>query len=354
MTTNGIQNLVFKDSTSPTRLRQRRIKEEFSRKIAEISTYDFVQKHVCRYLPEYQDTQLQPDEFAASVVQNDGTGPATVKYSIKGSAGAFAKLYADESGRHCYNVLCRLRDTGFNAQDGYLVAEPLCFLTELNILLMREAQGESVASQIAQDNPLAANGVREAAKWLLRLHNSSTRIGKVDAPWYILSKLSARLSKAARSHPEELDRITTMLKRLQKVSDRLGRVELTQTHGQYRPVHVFLGDETVTVVDLDRSRPSDPAKDLAEFIHRMRSNIFHHSASLNDMDYLTGEFLKEYATERPSGLENLQFYQCYHILVSICRNMTKTSTQDPSWEPMVTFYTNEFESAMSGKFSQLR
>jgi aminoglycoside phosphotransferase (APT) family kinase protein len=162
-------------------------------------------------------------------------------------------------------------------------------------------------------------------------------------------KLSDRLAKAAAAHPQELKRLTAMLVRLGEVAERRRAGEVVQAHGQFRPIHVFLSGETITVIDVDRSVPSDPAKDLAEFVHRLRSTILRASGSLTQADLLTRRFLEEYAAQAPSRLDTLPFYQGFHILVSLCRHMKQLQTDDPAWGSTIDFYTAEFEAAMSAK-----
>ncbi len=324
------------------------VKKEFEKRIADISRYDFVQRFVYSSLPELRETSIHADEFEVSTVQNDGTGPATLEYRFRPSTRLFAKLYRDESGAHAYRVLRSLYDDGFGRDYRYEVAEPISFVAANNLLITRAAEGASLDSYLSSDRNAALKGVREAATWLAKLHSSPIRVGKVDDPWYMFSKLSARMSKVALAHPQELKTLTAMLAKLEELERGLVKGEPVQTHGQFRPIHVFLTDEKITLVDLDRSRPSDPAKDLAEFIHRLRSEIFHRSYGMNYADRLTEAFLSEYSARRPSGL-NLAFYRCFHILVSKCRKMTGMTTSDPSWERKNNFYSSEFDKALSGR-----
>jgi aminoglycoside phosphotransferase (APT) family kinase protein len=214
---------------------------------------------------------------------------------------------------------------------------------------MREARGETLASYLGQDGGKALSGVQEAARWFRRLHGSPLRLGKVDQPWYMFLKLSDRLAKAAAAHPQELKYLTAMLVRLGEFAERREEGEVVQGHGQFRPIHVFLSGESTTVIDVDRSVPADPARDLAEFIHRLRSTILRDVGAMERADLLTSAFLNEYAAYKPSRLGTLSFYWGFHILVSLCRHLKQLQADDPAWGPTVDFYTGEFEVAMSGK-----
>ena len=104
------------------------------------------------------------------------------------------------------------------------------------------------------------------------------------------------------------------------------------------------------MIDVDRSVPLDPAKDLAEFVHRLRSTILRGSGSMKQANLLTRTFLDEYAAQKPARLGTLSFYHGFHILVSLCRHMKQLKANDPAWGPTIDFYVGEFEAAMSGKF----
>ena len=328
------------------RVPPKQVKEELEQRIAAISRYEFVHQVVSPALPEYREMAIRPDDVTVCTVQNDGTGPASVAYRIRGSTTLFAKLYPDESGSHAYNVLRHLWHGGFHREQRYQVPEPVCFVAEYKLLLMREAQGACLDTYLNQDRVRALEGVKEAASWLRRLHSSPIRVGRAEQPWYIFLKLSDRLSKAAATHPQELKQLTALLDRLGVLAACRQDGQIVQVHGQFRPIHVFLSGETVSVIDLDRSCPAEPAKDVAEFIHRLRSTVFRASGARHHANALTQAFLDAYAARLP----NLPFYQGFHIVVSLCRHLKKLQADDPQWEPTINFYMGELEDAISGSF----
>jgi len=83
---------------------------------------------------------------------------------------------------------------------------------------------------------------------------------------------------------------------------------VVQTHGRFHHDHVFLSPEAVTVIDLDRSRPADPAKDVAEFVRVLRLAAFRAGVD----EALTGEvteaFLAEYLGLVPAAAAGLPHY----------------------------------------------
>jgi hypothetical protein len=320
--------------------RQRRL----AARIEQISRCDMLDRLIYRTLPEYRNGGGRPELCRMRLVQNDGTGAATVEYETEHSIRVFAKLYFDDSGAHSYEIMRTLWKNGFGPEDPFQVAEPLGFFPEYNLLLTRAAPGLPVASA-SNDSELAA-GARRAADWLVHLHRSSLRVGSDRYPWEAYHKLIRRLAKASAKHPDKLEGMTELLDRWEAACSNF-ELKFVQAHGQFRHIHVFVSNGKTTVIDLDRSRPSDPGKDLAEFIHRMRTHAFKASGGATRAAEATDAFLGHYAAQLPENLANLFFYWGYHTLVSLWRFMKSSTTGDQDWERMTDYYKSEFEYALS-------
>ena len=259
-----------------------------------------------------------------------------------------AKLFFDDSGRHSHATLHTLWQAGFNDTQRYRVSQPFGFSRDLNMMLMRYAPGECLDDYVMEESPRALEGVREAARWIARLHSSPVRFGTEEQPWYIFLKTADRLSKVSSAHPNLVKDFGALSTRLRRLAENQVPIDPVQTHGQYRPIHVYVADETVTVIDLDRSGPADPSRDIAEFVHRMRSTIHRKQGPREHADAMTAAFLGEYAKHVPRNLSNLPFYLGFLVLVSLCRHVRKLGQDDPEWEPVMTHYLEEFDAALAG------
>jgi Phosphotransferase enzyme family len=324
--------------------RQAQSRNMLAERVRELSHPENLRRYIYGSLPEYGGKSVEPERCRLSVVQNDGTGAATVECITEDSIRVFAKIYPDASGQHSHRVLSTLWSDGFGPSSRFRVSEPLAFYPELNMLVTRGAEGLPVAS--AQSEAEMAEGAREAARWLASLHTSELRLGAVAYPWEVFHKLTRRLAKAAAQHPKLVDEMIAMLDRFEQIAARF-QLRLVQTHGQFRHIHVFLAD-AVTVIDLDRSRPADPGKDLGEFLHRMRTHRFKETGGASRAEEATSAFLDEYASRLPENLDNLPFYWCYHTLVSLWRFAKSHTPDDPLWPRMNEFYLSEFELAAGG------
>jgi hypothetical protein len=328
-------------------------RNELAQRIEQVSRPEFIQKYVIGSLPEFKGRSASPDNCQISIVQNDGTGAATIQYEIEDSTSVFAKLYASDGtgaahGAHSFQVLSALWNDGCGRDSRYRVSEPLGFYPEFNMLLIRGAEGTLVASAESDDE--LAHGSREAARWIAQMHMSDVRVGDTRYPWEVYHKLMHRLAKAAANNPERVDDLIEMADRFEDLARKV-KPHFVQAHGQYRHIHVFVGDETVTVIDLDRSRPSDPAQDLGEYIHRMRTKRYKATRGESRAEEATQAFLEEYGAKLPHNLVNLPYYWGYHNLVSLWRYMKSSTPQDPAWEDMLKFYRSEFERAESFRWS---
>src|SRR5215211_3042790 len=86
-----------------------------------------------------------------------------------------------------------------------------------------------------------------------------------------LFKLADGLAKGAAANPREADLLLNLLQRLRELAPSPDApAPIAITHGQYTPSNVFVAGTRAAVIDLDRLCYSDPAKDVAMFLYRLR------------------------------------------------------------------------------------
>ena len=259
------------------------VKRELSRRVDIVTQPRCLESQIRPYLRAEAGVN---GDWQTRVVQLDGTGAATIEIGLGGQQRVFAKLYPDESGSLIYEKLKTLRTCGFGPGERYQAVEPLDFIPEYGMLLTKGAEGLPVSAHIGVDEGAVLAGAREAAIWLAKLHNTPLRIGPPRALLDSgeLLPLARRLAKTLCRRPQFLGLALEMIQALEDLAGDTVEGLLVQSHGQYRPIHVFIGDSTVTVIDLDRSRPCDPARDTAEFLHRLRMTTFWHTGSVEPAD----------------------------------------------------------------------
>lgn len=283
---------------------------------------------------------LAPDgPWESRVVQLDGTGAATLEVSLGGRAVAFAKLFPDGSGSAVTRTLAALRQHGFGEGAEHQAVEPLAFVPEHDLLLAAVAPGTCVADAIGTDPDALVAGCACAGRWLARLHTSPLRLGRAQ-PLLVTAEFAPvahRLAKAAARCPEELGTALDLLDVLDELARDAVEGRWVQCHGQYRPVHVFVdttgrsgtAPPTVTVIDLDRSSPGDPARDVAEFLHRLRTTTHSATGSVEGAEEPSRAFLEAYRSGVPdrgeAHLANLRLHQARYLVHSYNQQLKSRS-----------------------------
>ena len=292
--------------------------------------------------------------WTTKVIQLDGTGAATVRVELGGRSPVFAKLFPFDDGPAVFGKLQALRSAGLGAGSRYQAVEPLAWYDREKVLLCRGAPGRAVSELLGGDPEVLTEGVAESGTWLGRLHSSSVRLGRPQSLLVTgeLTSLAKRLSKVAADNPGYLDTALGMLERLDRLT--LDTVDglVAQSHGQYRPIHVFTTPEVVTVIDLDRSAPADPARDVAEFLHRLRLGVHGATGDITAADAPCAAFLAAYreAVGRADLLANLPFHWARYVFHSLNRKV-KTGEVGAARPEDDTYrlYREEFDRVVDGR-----
>jgi aminoglycoside phosphotransferase (APT) family kinase protein len=304
---------------------------------------DIVMQCLMPHLPGRATGDLPAWDCKAIMVQNTGTGRVTIRCEVDTDTVIFAKRYVDGLGAHSYGVQKRFWESGFGKGSKFQVPEPVAFLPEQNLFLMRKGQGVPLAALMGDRSGEWKAGIREAARWLSAFHRSSLRVGDPEPEWDSLKtfRLATRLVKTAAARPSErmllLDLVQTLKERFATLPD--GR-PIVQTHGRFHHDHVLLSAEAVTVIDLDRSRPADPAKDVAEFVRVLRLAAFRAGVEEGLIDEMTEAFLTQYLELVPEAEAALPHYWLSFLALSYFGHLRKTAASGAS-AALTAFHARE-------------
>lgn len=324
-------------------------KDAFTRKVHELTSEEFVRERIFPLISAC--TVIHEMQFAASVVQNTGTGRLTLLYEFGTECGVLAKLYSDDLGPRSYAALQTLRSEGFGSESRYQVPEPLGFLKDHNLLLMRRVPGVAISASFRNDGSVKlVDACRESARWLAKLHGSPLVIGHHETDWDSLKlfRMCTRFLKAAASKPEQLD---TMRDLMDEVEASILRLRYDRpfvpTHGRYHADHVFISRETTCVIDLDRVGWSDPGKDIAEFVRVLRSTAFKNCCDMRRIDQASSAFLEEYLGFFPEAARTLGCYwasSTFHSYLGVMK--ASRDKEQRTCQELTDFYCKEIQYAL--------
>jgi hypothetical protein len=332
-------------------LDSRRIMTEQRNRAETVCSPPFLEQHVRPHLAPRSVPGT--GHWMTEVIQLDGSGAATVRVTLDDHGPVYAKLFPFDDGPDVYAKLRLYGRSGFGVGARYRTVEPLAWLDEEKLLLCREAPGRAVSELVAGDVDELARACAEAGRWLGTFHSSPLRIG---TPHSLLAagelvSLAQRLSKVLVQTPDYLEIALEMLSDLQRLVEDTADGLVVQSHGQYRPIHVFVGGDRVTVIDLDRSGPADPARDCAEFLHHLRNSVYVATGDLSRADPPCAAFIEGYREVGGSErLTNLRFHRARYLFHTLNRKVKGgEACHAPGEDPVYLRLRSEFDRVVADR-----
>jgi aminoglycoside phosphotransferase len=265
-----------------------------------------------------------------------------LEYQFQGGRRVFAKPFSDhDKAFAAYEIQRALWEGGFGPGSGYRVPEPIAYLADERVILMGAAPGKRVRELAVGDRPTWEDALRCAARWLATLHSSSHRLGPPDDSTRRVLHLARRVAETAARRPDLEDMLGRLLDQLAERLPSRDRASEVQTHGRYHPQHVYVDSGAVTVIDADRATPGDPAKDIGEFLHRLRADARAAGLDAEAVDHASAAFVQEYESRSVTTLPGLEFYWSYSILFTLVARAGRTVSNDADAEQRIEFYEAE-------------
>jgi len=319
------------------------------RKSEELITIAFIERRICPLLRP--GIKVSASDCITKIVRNNGTGRLTIQYSFDSDVVVYAKLYDNELGVYSYKVNQSLWENGFNEAGRFRVPQPLGFLDDYALLVMLGVQGTSLGVAFDSDSSIdLVAGSYAAAEWLATLHLSIHRAGVPERNLESLKQCWATdlVMKAISVRPDKADMIRELIELLERCTAKLpSNHGLVLTHGRYHHDHVFLSTEATSVIDLDRCRPSNPAKDVAEFIRLMRLSAFTNNLNIQKVELAISQFLSYYMARLPHVAECLGCYLAAFSLHSLlCGLKQRSNIENKGWKHIEEFHVGEIQRAL--------
>jgi len=311
---------------------------------------EFVGRAVAPYL---RTVDSPGDTFEASVVRDIGTGRVTIRYDFGRGHVAFGKLFADDTGYHAFRILGRLWSEGFGDGSANRVCQPLAYLPKEHFLLVNSVPGTPLTALVDNDDAALPGACRAAARWLVQLHSHKLLSGNSLPLWDSLrmTHVVHRMLRACQAAPETEEVLSGMLKavwtRGGKPQESVGPV---QTHGRFHHEHIYLHPGAVSVIDFDGCTPSDPARDLGEFLTVLRVRRFRKTGESASVDGATRVFLAEYLSALPWNGTNLPLFWGAYLMESLLKVVRKSSGDEPNFEKAMEHFSKELYDVLSWKF----
>jgi Phosphotransferase enzyme family len=267
-----------------------------------------------------------------------------LEYRFEGGRHVFAKPFPDaERATAAYEIQRALWEGGFGPGSVNRVPEPIAYLPDERVILMGAAPGERLRELGTGGRSAWEQALGGAARWLAALHSAPHRLGPPDDAARRALHLARRVAQTAARRPELEHLLARLLEDLaaRTPAPRAVRPDV-QTHGRYHPQHVYVGSDCVTVIDADRATPGDAAKDVGEFLHRLRADTMTAGLDGEAADRASAAFVEEYARASSTDLSGLEFYWSYSVLFTLVARAGRTAADDAGERERIEFYEAEF------------
>jgi aminoglycoside phosphotransferase (APT) family kinase protein len=250
---------------------------------------------------------------SVALMRARATDRMTIRYQPDGGRAVYAKAYYDgDFGCLAYRWLRYLWENDFGPTSRERVPEPLGYVAQERMLVMRAASGFPVSDFIfAGSFEQAKRVMRTSALWLAKFHRQLVPDPQVESPCERMETLRTAdlLAKVAAACPERTSLLIDLVHQWKEVALVTNLPsKLATVHGQFRPEHVFVQREAVVAIDLDKLTLSDPAKDVARFVHSMTKTCMSSAGDLSRIAALGEEFISAYDRYAPGHLANLRYY----------------------------------------------
>jgi len=307
----------------------------------------FIAENFSWLLPK-NGRQTEATSLSVEVVRAKATDRMTIRYQPGGACAIYAKAYFDTNfGWRAYRWLRYLWEHGFGSMSKEQVPEPLGYLAQQRMLLMREVSGAPLSESLLVGSlEQAKRLMRMSALWLAKFHAGLIPDLQAQTEWDSMEILKTidLLAKVAAACPERASLLLDLIHQWKELTLRANSpFRRVPVHGQFRPAHVFVRGDIVVAIDLDKLLLSDPAKDVARFIHVMTKTCIESAGDLSRITALGDEFMSSYDAYSPGNLGNLRYYMALYALKELAKVFKKRRLDDTSRTDLSELHLTRFQ-----------
>jgi hypothetical protein len=294
-----------------------------------------------------------PADWTFEVVRNKLSNRMTVKYSFGPGFEIYGKVYQDPLiVPETHRVMSHLWHYNFSSNSFFRIPEPLSFIPEANLLLIRKVGGVPLSEIVASGHiDEAFLAVRQAAAWLVKFQKSQVPGLRYESPCEKVGILAVAdaVAKVAAAAPEHSSHLIEMMHRLRAVVPTSnGFPSPVPMHGQFRPAHVLVEGQHVTVIDIEKVCLGDPAKDVARFCHTLKKTCLEQAGDNDRADELVQSFVSEYRNYCPREMENYSYFRALLSLKAYAKMLTRRKLEEHQRRAICEGHYREFERAVGG------
>jgi hypothetical protein len=199
-----------------------------------------------------------------------------------------------------YAALTFLWEKGFGGEDKLRIPKPFNLLPDQNLILQESARGAKLIGYTGDNTEASTTYFSMAGLWLAKLHGirlSPPVPCSYDAE---LSSLELFVRQLSGVQPLLLARVQKLAEAIRQRLVSCSDATASLVHGDYHPEHIFVDDDSITVIDFERFGGGDRAKDVGSLLAHARSSCCLAGKPPEMADGEIGAFLTSYFRAAPS------------------------------------------------------
>jgi len=235
---------------------------------------------------------------------------ATLRYTVRArelksnrleTVRLYLKVYRERNqrGAETFQTLRAIRDKVRRSPAAYSVVEPIAYLKDVRTLILAEAPGQSLTHFLRR--------VSDPADAMRRVARALAEFNQDDLPFSRSLSLADRLSLVRRSSdllewacPERKATVQSLAEKVLRESEE---VPSSPIHGDMKPDHVFLDDDSITFIDFDSIVLGDPLYDPSHLFAYLVGGARTESYRKSVEGRAAETFVKEYFRLVPAAWE---------------------------------------------------
>jgi hypothetical protein len=301
------------------------------------------------HMPDGLQSGCQPRDLRYEVLHYKPRRSCTLLYSVSLQHGSetdarsreiIGKVYSDERGRSCYELLKAVWEAACSSKGAWGAARPIAYVPSWRLVLqevvpgwqfrhvfselMREDAGEAELYQLQEHLEAIARAIRS-------FQTAPVRFGpRCDFGAFAASQEKS-LACLWKRHPALAEELARLRERLMELEPKIPAAPLGLAHRDFGYGNVLVGDAGVSIIDFDCAGQAEPVHDVAHFLTQLSSIGLQERTRPEHLERLCASFREAYlrlAPEVPAS--RLALYEALALATDVGRNYRKHG-HEASW-----------------------
>ncbi len=257
----------------------------------------------------------------------------------------YAKVYRDEGrGQQTHQVLRALQKQACTNGEGFTVARPLAYLSDLRTLLQEEAPGRPLDEILLREGD-PTEAVRRVAQALAAFNQGDT---PATTRPHLLADQVTDLERARRLLGWACPHLRVDVESIiEGVLAGLQEVPLMPTHRDLKADHIFVDGERTIFIDLDSFAKADPVLDPAHLLARLSAMPALFPVPRHRARAAAREFAEEYFSHVPGAWQDRLPFHYAGTLLEVAHGFFRR--QAPDWPDKIAGLVEEARDSLAGK-----